>query len=230
MILILGIVVALIVLALVVTVFSVIVALLEAAVVLVVAALAGAAAAMLATAIGQAADVAEPGLLAAPVGIGVFLVVAALLLRRMFGKRVGAGRPAWKVHETSSLSEPVERDVEVRAAWIRARDLVPRAALAEVARARADCAALLDMADGNTLDAGVIDLAALIRRNVPALVRQVDALWRTAARAERGELGQGLADDLVRLDTAARPFVDRHRESLRDGLAAIRNHVAARTG
>lgn len=233
MIFLVGIIGVLIMLALGVMVLGLILALVWAAVAIGAAVMAGVTAGMLATAIAQSAQLAEPAMLGVPVGIAVFLAVAALLLRRMFNVRTGAKRLKVKVRnglpEALPEPEPVERDAKVREAWTRARDLVPDAALAQVVRARADCAALLDMADGDMLDPALIDLAAMLRRNVPALVQQVDALWRTSSRAEQAELGQGLAEDLVRMGAAARPFVDRRRETLRDGLAALRNHVAAQT-
>lgn len=219
---------ALIVLAVMVAVFSVIAAVLAAAAALAVAALAGGAAAMLITSIAQTAGMAEYGLAGGAAGLTVFLLSAALLLQRMFGARRGADQSASDVRETVPL--PVERDAAVRGAWDRASHLVPKAAVAQVVSARADCAALLDMADGDALDIAVIDLAALVRRNVPALVQQVDALWRDAPRAEQAELAQGLAEDLISLGTAARPFVARNRERLHDQLAATRNHVAVQTG
>lgn len=218
----------LIVLAVVVAVFSVIAAVMAAAAALAMAALAGGAAAMLITSIAQTAGMAQPGLAGSAAGIIVFLLVAALLLRRLFGTRRGRVQAASEARETVPL--PAERDAAVRGAWDRAQHLVPRAALAQVASARADCAVLLDMAEGDALDIAVIDLAALVRRNVPALVQQVDALWRNAPRAEQDEQARGLADDLISLGAAARPFVARNRENLRDRLAAIRNHVAAQTG
>ncbi len=238
MIVIVGLIAVVIALALVVTVFSVIVAVLAASVAVGFAGLTGVAAGMLATAAGEGAGVPEPQLVGTAVGIIVFLMVAALLLRRMFGKRARAAEAFSKMAavkgrglnpQTEPAAEPLERDAAVRAAWDRAQRLVPKAALAHVARARGDCAALLDMADGDTFDPGVIDLAALVRRNVPALVQQLEALSRNATRAEQAELAQGLADDLIRLGTAAHPYADQQRQTLRDGLAALRNHVAART-
>lgn len=135
-----------------------------------------------------------------------------------------------QVSEPQPELEPiVDGDAQLRAAWDRALQLAPRQR-ERVMVSRRDCAALLAVAETETLDLSVRDLAVMVKRNVPPLVAKVDAIGSgMATDIEREALMQDLVEDLAQIGVAARRLVDAHQNTLRDDLAALRNHVKART-
>ncbi|AXU18065.1 hypothetical protein C7W88_01725 [Novosphingobium sp. THN1] len=123
---------------------------------------------------------------------------------------------------------PLESDPVVQAAWAKAEQLV--GANRELNSARRSCAALLRLANEDELDVRLIDLAAMVTRNVPALVAEVSALWIDGTPQERRNLAEGLSNDLVSLGEASAKEVERRRSERKSRLTALRAHVAARIG
>lgn len=120
-------------------------------------------------------------------------------------------------------------DAAVSKAWNKAAAMLSGDNLAPIHAARASCAELLLVVQNNGLDLDMIDCACVIRRNLPELIVRTEALWGTAASAERQDLAAGLREDLLRIGQMAVIRLDRQRDALRDDLTAIRQHLAGRT-
>ncbi len=124
---------------------------------------------------------------------------------------------------------PAEADPQVRAAWKRADKLLP-GQRKRLAAARRDCARVLAAATRpDALDPALIDCAALVRRQVPALVQTTAALWDDAAPGERDGLAARLSASLESIAASARAQTDRRSRAMADELEAVHAHVANRT-
>lgn len=168
--------------------------------------------------------------------MGVLVFIGSLMrMRRRLGDR-GDDRVLTPKPEANQAPDPspdppliMEDDRQVRAAWEKALELAPQQR-ERILDARRNCAALLAMAETETLDLSLRDLAVMAKRNIPLLVAKVDALCAGAATGtERKALLHNLVQDLAQIGLAARREVEAHRERLKDDLAALRNHVSART-
>lgn len=129
------------------------------------------------------------------------------------------------------LTAPVqESDPGVRAAWDMARELLPLRPR-KLRSARDRCAQLLALAEdpASGLDSGLIDAAALIRRNLPALVNDTAALWPVLDAAGRETHSAVLLENLDRLGRHAQREIARHRGVLEERLAVVHAHIASRT-
>lgn len=178
-----------------------------------------------------------PELIGVAVGLLLFLTVVNAILRQ---NRAIADQPAPSSSNSASSNSPlpevavatdpapVESDPALQAAWAQAEQLIgPNR---ELPPARRNSAALLRLANEGELDVRLIDLAAMVTRNVPALVNEVSALWIDATPQERRDLAAGLSSDLVRLGQAAANEVERHRSERKARLTVLRAHVSARIG
>lgn len=186
-----------------------------------------------AQAIAQHYRASEPELTGLLIGILVCAGIIAWLFRkpqRPFDGAVLSTEGSVAGTDAKSAEEPQLPEIElaVRVAWDRAVELVP-SERRRLLTARASCARLLRLAQGNVMDSGLIDCAALVRRNVPALVDHVAALWDDADQAERAELAAELVSDLEKLAQRSKVDVDRQRQALRNNLTIVRTHVANRT-
>lgn len=182
---------------------------------------------------------ANPAIASTLVGIGTFVGALALMVRMILRRQdngIDFGEPSTSKIASAAASpaipveEPLapESDLAVRTAWGRALDLIP-ADTSRLRSARASCARLLRLAEGNVMDADLLDCATFVRRSVPGLVGSAAALWDDADHAERDELAAGLVSDLERLAERSQAEVARHRQTLRDNHHIIRTHVANRT-
>lgn len=200
------------------------------------------------TVIGRSGG-ADPDLAGTAIGVLVFAGLLVLLVPRLvrhFGEPRAAALPAAGTVPQSSAAAPTpavpadglapqtsaqpqgrEDDPGVHIAWEKVLTLVPAEAPRLLA-ARASCARLLKLAEGNISDLRLIDCGAHVRRNVPALVEHVTALWDSAGQAERAEMSSGLVEDLEKLARRSDTEFDRHRQMLRDNLQILRRHVANR--
>ena len=212
---------------------------------LVVSLATGVLAATVGSALAQTAELSQPDLVGVPVGVLVFAGCILHMTRKPLADETYATYqaaiarldvpPAHPVAAPAPLisSGPAENDPAVKRAWDRAFEIAS-ADRGRLTAARQDCAALLDAAEKGTLDLGVIDLAVMVKRNVPALVAKVEELRKLGRAsynsAEDQELVDGLVDDLGRIGGAARRSLDAHADNLNQDLEVLRSHIRARTG
>lgn len=197
------------------------------------AALAGTLVSFLTNAIVANYNWADPEVAGILIGGMTFVGIFALLLRNA-RRSFDDSRSPPPVRVLDTQPQPVEEpqvpetEPSVRAAWDRVFEFVP-SERGRVRTARASCAQLLTLAQGNVTDGRVIDCAALVRRNVPALVAHVEALWVDSDPAERVDLSTNLLTDLEKLAERSKIEVSRHRQVLHENLKIVRTHVANRT-
>ena len=129
--------------------------------------------------------------------------------------------PAWiEVPPPQAVSDPYER------AWVVANALAPRSALDG---SREACDRILVMVDRQvSIDAEIIDHAMKLRRHVPALVGETEELLETADAAERRIAITDLVDDLRRLGSGASALLARQGLSVRERLAVRRARLFGR--
>lgn len=133
-----------------------------------------------------------------------------------------------------AYSGPAESaaDAVIGAAWEELADMVPRGHTIALFETRAACVEVLRLAGSTAIDLDLVACAAFIRRNVPELAVRNARLWACDDAAGRAALSQGIVEDVARLGAYARRELDRatlqDRRADRDGLTALRLHIAAR--
>lgn len=124
---------------------------------------------------------------------------------------------------------PLERDRKLASVWDKLATQAGDSAPA-VRRARASCARLLLIAeDGQTLDPGIADTAALIRRSIPELQASAEALIADLKGIERVAVFARTVSSLESIGVRAEADIARHREALNMRFETIEAHVVART-
>lgn len=130
---------------------------------------------------------------------------------------------------------PVESaaDAAVGNAWEQLASMVPLEDSAQLFEARAVCVQLLRLSEEAALDLDIIACVVLLRHSLPDLATNNARLWARADPAERTLLARGILEDAERLAVYASRVMTRgarhDRRAYQDGLAALRNHIAART-
>lgn len=141
--------------------------------------------------------------------------------------------PAPALSVTYSGPAEAKADAAIGAAWEELAAMLPPARTGPLFEARATCVEVLQLATAAEIDLDLFACAAFIRRNVPELALRNARLWAAADAPGRAALTQGIAEDIARLGAYARRELDRtalyERRADRDGLAALRLHIAART-
>ncbi|WP_159983762.1 MULTISPECIES: hypothetical protein [unclassified Novosphingobium] len=197
-------------------------------------ALAGAAA--LATGLGFAAAGADAGP-AALMGLLAFSVAAWLLRpRSRHRSKPRAAEPERDFGLAVAYAGPLENegDAALGAAWEQLAAMVPAERTASLFEVRAACVQLLSIAGRTAIDLEIVACAVFLRRNLPELAARNAQLWADADAGARRALSQGILDYTARMalyalrETAREAAHDRAVHG--DGLAALRNHIAARTG
>jgi len=167
------------------------------------------------------------------IGLLAFPFAIWLLLRRRRRTRSPVHSEP-DVGPAPAYSGPAESaaDAVIGVAWEELADMVPRAHTIALFETRAACAEVLRLAGSTAIDLDLVACAAFIRRNVPELAVRNARLWACDDAAGRVVLSQGIVEDVARLGAYARRELDRatlqDRRADRDGLTALRLHIAAR--
>ncbi|GAA3804519.1 hypothetical protein GCM10022600_28380 [Qipengyuania pelagi] len=120
------------------------------------------------------------------------------------------------------------RDARLGDAWRNAARLAPSY---EMNQARDDTARFLAKADSATSpDMDLIEYAAFIRRHVPELVHETEAVADISGEAEREETIAEMERDLLRVGHDARRRLQRFDDAARSSLAIRRRRFAMQFG
>ncbi|PNP99521.1 hypothetical protein [Sphingobium sp. SA916] len=171
-------------------------------------------------------------------GIAVVSVAIAafVLCWRKFGFRdVRAARRLSPLKDDQSTPSSIveeaikpEADARIAEAWKMAGELAPEYAQ-RLSAARRNCAQVLEMAAGDSVEWSVVDCSTFISRTVPDAVSTAAALMKDADHSERSSLAGELVVDLERIASRAREEVESRRRQIRNSWRIIRTHIANRT-
>lgn len=164
-----------------------------------------------------------------------FILKAIWSLRGPVVHRPSVGARSDDSHKVAHCQpDDIERDREPEPAndlddaWTKAVTLTGEAALRD---AQAACAKLLASADSSpTIDAGLIDAASFVRRQVPALVQETDTFCTVADEGAYTRARLDLVSRLFEIGKMAREVVQERNSRARESLSLRHAHIASRLG